>query len=133
MILDGHPIWGGVNLAIGFLPGIEWHSKKSLKGQHRLSWFLSCLFFPLTIITSRFLAIFVHGNALRELNLWMNGPRNQWGRGLLTSLLLFRLWTVECKDIISWGNLLYLSNLFLRCSWMAAEQVLLARQERANR
>ena len=49
-----HPIWGGLVLVIRFLPGIEWHSsKESLKGQHRLGWFLSCLFFPLTIISSR--------------------------------------------------------------------------------
>ena len=62
-----HPIWGGLVLVIRFLPGIEWHSsKESLKGQHRLGWFLSCLFFPLTVISSRVRKHTIFLN----LNLW---------------------------------------------------------------
>ena len=41
--------------------------------------------------------MFVRGRALLELNIWMNGPRNQWDRGLQTSLrlvILFKLGTI---------------------------------------
>ena len=40
-------------ISIIFLTGIQWHTMGFLKGSHRLSWFLSSLFFPLTITLSR--------------------------------------------------------------------------------
>ena len=58
---SGHTIWGVVTLAIPFLPGIEWHSMKGLKGgSHRLTWFLSSLFFPVTVVASRVSYSFFH-------------------------------------------------------------------------
>ena len=50
---SGDTIWGIVTLIIPFLPGIEWHSRSDLKGTHRLTWLLSSIFFPLTVIVSR--------------------------------------------------------------------------------
>ena len=40
-------------ISIIFLTGIQWQTMGFLKGSHRLSWFLSSLFFPLTITFSR--------------------------------------------------------------------------------
>ena len=57
---SGNPIWGVVTLIIPFLPGIEWHSMKGLKGSHRLTWFLSSLFFPATVMASRVIQSFLH-------------------------------------------------------------------------
>ena len=50
---SGDTIWGVVTLIIPFLPGIEWHSRSDLMGTHRLTWLLSSIFFPLTVIVSR--------------------------------------------------------------------------------
>ena len=50
---SGHTIWGVLTLVIQFLPGIEWHSQRDLRGCHRLTWFLSSFFFPLTVMGSR--------------------------------------------------------------------------------
>ena len=50
---SGHTIWGVLTLVIQFLPGIEWHSQRDLRGRHRLMWFLSSFFFPLTVMGSR--------------------------------------------------------------------------------
>ena len=51
---DGHTIWAAVMMSTMFIPGLQWHSMDSLNnGSNRLIWFLSSLFFPLTITASR--------------------------------------------------------------------------------
>ena len=57
-ISSGNIIWGLVTWVIPFIPGIEWHSQRGLKGSHRLTWFLSSIFFPLTVMGSRVRIIF---------------------------------------------------------------------------
>ena len=52
-ISSGDSIWGVVTLIIPFLPGVEWHSRSDLAGSHRLTWLLSSILFPLTVIISR--------------------------------------------------------------------------------
>ena len=104
----------------------------------------------------QFLAIFVHTPELRGLNLWMNGPRVHWGRGLQLTLQLFIIFnrgeifygdlleTVEEEirgnwpvggQIEHWGHVwvgyVGILLLFVLTSWMAAEQILQIRQERA--
>ena len=156
--------WAIVTMIIPFLPGIEWYSR-DLKGQHRLLWFFYSLFFPFTVVGFRvkilwvwlwyncpcfqLLALFVHTPELGEFNLWMNGPRFHWGRGLQLTLQLFIIFnrgeifygdlleTVEEEirgnwpvggQIEHWGHVwvgyVGILLLFVLTSWMAAEQIL---------
>ena len=64
--------------------------------------------------------IFAHGDDLRELNLWMNGPRNHWGRGLFLSMDLVALFNLD-PDLTAF----FLLSIFFytRSAWMEAEQV----------
>ena len=84
---------------------------------------------------AQFFGIFVHGRALREFNIWTNGPRAQWGRGLQLCLQMFIIFNkgeiFKGDRMLEKGWWLYASFAFrfVSTSWMAAEQVLVARQE----
>ena len=106
------------------------------------------LFFSLPHAFVQFLAIFVHSAGLGEINLRMNGPRVYWGRGPEPALQLFIIFNRgeifkgllpnECFaftrfgiDCSTWGQF-SVAVKFVTASWMAAEKLILARQDKAN-
>ena len=94
----------------------------------------------------QFLAIFIHGDGLREINLRMNGPRIFWGRGPQLAVQLFIIFNrgeifmgslpnecigwfrIDCTSLRQFS----LAYKFVSTSWMAAEQIMMARQNKAK-
>ena len=107
------------------------------------------------ILSVQLLSIFEHSIHLRTFNLWMNGPRVHWARGLQ---LVFQLFIIFNKgEILQFGDevfdqedpqendktqqddksntLYYVSSIlaFMSASHMAVQQLLLLRLSNANK
>ena len=79
------------------------------------------------------MSIFQHDMALEEFNLWMNGPRVHWGRGLQLVFQLFitfnrgEIFEGETEGDTSFMGLLGAIFSYVIASTMAVEQVYLLR------